>query len=119
MEVILRPSTEAASELTAKLIIDAVGDKPDIVLGLATGRTMESVYEKLVHAYDAGELDLSQCTTFNLDEYIGLAADNPQGYRMYMNTLLFNKTNINLDNTHLPDGMASNLKTESEHYYNN
>lgn len=116
MEVIIRPDSESAADLTARLIIDAVAEKPDLVLGLATGRTMESVYAKMVKAHEEGKLDLSGCTTFNLDEYIGLPADNKNSYRAYMNHHLFSKTNIKMENTNLPDGMAKDVKAEAARY---
>lgn len=116
MEVIIRPDTETAAELTARLIIDAVQEKPDLVLGLATGRTMEIVYAKLAQAHAESCLNMSQCTTFNLDEYCGLPADNKHSYRAYMNEHLFNKTNIDIHNTHLPNGMATDMKAEAAHY---
>jgi glucosamine-6-phosphate deaminase len=116
MQVIIHPDSEAACSFTSRLIADHVQQKPTAVLGLATGRTMERVYDRLVHRYEAGELDLSQCTTFNLDEYIGLPAEDPHSYRSYMNACLFDRTNINKARTHLPDGMASDTVAEACRY---
>jgi len=62
------------------------------------------------------KLDFSQCHTFNLDEYVGLSAENVHSYRHYMNRLLFSRVNINPANTHLPDGMADDLEIECEKY---
>lgn len=116
MEVIIRPTRKHATVLTASLIVDAIRGKPDLVLGLATGRTMEAVYEKLAAAYSDDGLDYSRITTFNLDEYIGLAENDPGSYRYYMNRHLFERTNISLKNTHLPNGVAEDLEKESEDY---
>jgi glucosamine-6-phosphate deaminase len=90
--------------------------KPDSVLGLATGRTMERVYAELARMHREEGLDFSLCRTFNLDEYIGLAPADPHSYRYYMNERLFTRINIDLRNTYLPNGMAADLKAACAHY---
>ena len=116
MEVIIRPDRERAATLAARLIAARVQAKPTCVLGLATGRTMELVYDKLVAMHREDGLDFSGCRTFNLDEYIGLAAADERSYRAYMNHHLFDRVNIDLANTHIPDGMAPDLKAEAARY---
>ena len=116
MEVIIRPDRERAATLAACLIAARVRAKPKCVLGLATGRTMELVYEKLVAMHREGGLDFSSCRTFNLDEYIGLPTDDERSYRAYMNHHLFDRVNIELANTHIPDGLAPDLKAEAARY---
>lgn len=116
MEVIIRPSAEAASRLVARLIAHEIATTPDIVLGLATGRTMERVYQLLVEMYEAGDVDFSRCRTFNLDEYVGLPPHDPHSYRNYMDEHLFNRVNIDRRNTHLPNGLATDLDAECRAY---
>jgi glucosamine-6-phosphate deaminase len=116
VEVIIRPTADTASRLVAAIIADALGADPTLVLGLATGRTMECVYRELVRLHREQGLDFSLCRTFNLDEYIGLAPEDPHSYRHYMNRHLFDKVNIDLRNTHLPDGMAADLDDECRRY---
>ena len=116
MEVIIQPSTAAAVELVAEIIAREVQARPRPVLGLATGRTMESVYARLVQMHRAERLDFLGCRTFNLDEYVGLPETDKHSYRYYMNGLFFNKVNIDLRNTHLPDGAAADLAAECERY---
>jgi len=116
MEVLIQPTPEAAARLTARIMADALRADPQIVLGLATGRTMEPVYRELVRMHHEEGLDFSLCRTFNLDEYVGLPSDHPQSYRRYMNENLFNHVNIDLRNTHLPDGMAQDLEAECAAY---
>jgi glucosamine-6-phosphate deaminase len=89
---------------------------PHLVLGLATGRTMESVYRALAKMHRDEGLDFSLCSTFNLDEYVGLTGKDPRSYRSYMNEHLFRQVNVDPRNTHLPDGCASNLETECSNY---
>jgi glucosamine-6-phosphate deaminase len=116
MQVIIRPDAAAASRLVAGLISRALRAKPHLVLGLATGRTMESVYAELARMHRDEALDFSLCRTFNLDEYVGLGADDPKSYRQFMNRHLFDLVNIDKRNTHLPDGMAKDLAAECERY---
>lgn len=116
MEVIIRPDIESAVNLTARLIADSMRAKPDITLGLATGRTMEALYAELSRMHREEGLDFSLVKTFNLDEYIGLPAENVNSYRYYMNRHLFDNINIDKRNTHLPDGMAGDDKVESARY---
>ncbi|HNQ89403.1 MAG TPA: glucosamine-6-phosphate deaminase [Verrucomicrobiota bacterium] len=112
MEVIIRPDAAAASDLVARIIARELRANPHLVLGLATGRTMERVYARLLELHREEGLDFSLCTTFNLDEYVGLAPSDRHSYRHYMNHHLLLQVNVDLRNTHLPDGMASDLDAE-------
>ena len=112
MEIVIRPDADAAAALVAQLIGARVCAKPNLVLGLATGRTMEPLYDQLA----ALGVDFSRSHSFNLDEYVGVPPDNPQSYRRYMNERLFDRINIERDNTHVPDGMAADLGAEVAHY---
>jgi glucosamine-6-phosphate deaminase len=116
MEVIIRPTAEQAAELVTRLIAARLRSKPDLVLGLATGRTMERVYDRLASIQRSEGLDFSRSRTFNLDEYIGIPAEDEHSYRYYMNQHLFCRINISLANTHVPDGMATDLRAEAAHY---
>jgi glucosamine-6-phosphate deaminase len=116
MEVIIKPDANAAADLTARIIAAALRARPALTLGLATGRTMESVYARFVQMHREEHLDFSQCQTFNLDEYVGLSGDDAHSYRHYMNHHLFSQVNIDLRNTHLPNGMATDLETECKKY---
>ena len=116
MEVIIRPTDHAAAELVARIIAKELRANPHLVLGLATGRTMESVYRVLVRLHRKEALDFSLCSTFNLDEYVGLAPDDPHSFRHYMREHLFRHVNIDPRNTHLPNGQATDLDAECGSY---
>jgi glucosamine-6-phosphate deaminase len=116
MEIVIRPTAEAADHFVTRVIADELRAKPDLVLGLATGKTMESVYAKLVRMHREEKLDFSGCRTFNLDEYVGLSGSHRNSYRHYMNHNLFLNVNIDLKNTHLPDGAASDVEAECMRY---
>lgn len=93
MKIIVVSDYERMSEEVAKIVQAQIAVKPDSVLGLATGSTPLGTYRKLVEMAKDG-LDFSQVTTFNLDEYVGLAGDHPQSYRYYMEQNLFSGVNI-------------------------
>ena len=90
----------AANIISAQIIL-----KPDCVLGLATGSTPVGTYENLVEWYKQGDLDFSQVTSVNLDEYRGLSGDNDQSYRYFMNKNLFDHVNIDKSRTFVPNGL--------------
>ena len=98
-------SRKAANIIAAQVIM-----KPDCVLGLATGSSPVGTYDNLTAMYEKGDLDFSSVTTVNLDEYKGLDASNDQSYRYFMNTHLFNRVNIPMERTFVPDG----TETDSE-----
>lgn len=104
-------SRMAANILSAQVII-----KPDCVLGLATGSTPIGTYEQLIRWYEKGDLDFSQVRTINLDEYKGLSPENDQSYRYFMNEHLFRHININLERTHVPNGLESDPIKACEDY---
>lgn len=93
-------SRKAANLISAQILL-----KPDCVLGLATGETPIGVYRQLTEWYRKGDLDFSQVTTVNLDEYKGLSKSNEQSYAYYMQENFFQHINIDIRNTYLPDGM--------------
>ena len=116
MEVIIQPNKEAAASLVARVVARELKGNPQLVLGLATGSTMECVYQRLVRLHREEHLDFSLCRTFNLDEYVGLFPSDPNSYRYYMNHHLFRHVNIDARNTHLPNGMANDLDEECRRY---
>ncbi len=116
MELIIRPDKDAAALLVARIVANEVRANPRAVLGLATGGTMEAVYRQLVRLHREAKLDFSGVRTFNLDEYVGLAPEDPHSYRHFMNEHLFRHVNIDLANTHLPNGRAPDLGAECRHY---
>jgi glucosamine-6-phosphate deaminase len=116
MEVIIQPSQDAAAALVARIVAHDLRANPHLVLGLATGATMECVYRHLARLHKEEHLDFSLCSTFNLDEYVGLASSDPNSYRHYMDSHLFHKVNLDPRNTHLPNGQAADLDAECRHY---
>ena len=116
MNIIKVSNYEELSRRAAELIAAQVWNKPNCVLGLATGSTPIGTYKELVRMNKSGDLDFSKVTTVNLDEYVGLDGSNDQSYRYFMNDNLFNHVNIDKANTHVPNGKAADLAAEGARY---
>lgn len=104
MRIIKAKDYEEMSRKAASVIAAQVIAKPDSVLGLATGGTPVGTYAKLVEWYNNGDLDFSDITTVNLDEYRGLPRTNEQSYWYFMHDNLFNHVNIKPERINLPNG---------------
>lgn len=104
-------SRKAANIISAQII-----SNPTSVLGLATGSTPIGAYDQLIEWYKKGDLDFSEITSVNLDEYKGLGADDGQSYRYFMNHHLFNHINIRKEHTFVPNGLESDSNKACEMY---
>ncbi len=116
MEIIIKKDAHEGSCAAARVVARLVHEKPDAVIGLATGSTPLKLYNELIRLHKEEGLDFSRVTTFNLDEYIGLPADHEQSYRRFMNENLFHHINIQMENTHVPDGMAEDITASCAAY---
>ena len=104
MLVLLKASYEEMSREAARIVASAVKSKPSTTLGLATGSTTLGMYTELVRQHKEEGLDFSKVTTFNLDEYLGLAAEHPQSFHGFMREHFFRHVNIGAHEIHIPDG---------------
>ncbi len=105
-----------ASVALARRIAAAIDDRPEIVLGLATGRSPVAAYAELRRMAAAGEVDFSRVTTFNLDEFAGVAATHPGSFRRFMDEHLFDAVAIDRSKMHFLDGVAPDPDAECERY---
>ena len=106
----------AVSRRAANIISAEVIRKPDCVLGLATGSTPVGAYQQLAAWNKKGDLSFKEVQTVNLDEYKGLAPTHDQSYRYFMQTNLFDHIDINVENTHVPNGLAEDPAAECKRY---
>ena len=104
-------SRKAANIISAQVIM-----KPNCVLGLATGSTPIGTYDQLVEWYNKGDLDFSEVTTVNLDEYKGLPRTNDQSYYYFMHQHLFDRVNIDPERTNVQNGMEPDAEKECGRY---
>lgn len=116
MELIIVKDRAELAEMASGIIASQIKNKPDSVLGLATGSTPQDTYKLLVEQHKSGNLDFSGVRTFNLDEYLGLPRDHNQSYYWFMHDRLFNHVNIKPENVNLPDGMAADPEAACRDY---
>ena len=113
--VVCRDARSASLE-AAKRFIAQIQHNPKSVLGLATGGSPVETYRFLIEAHQRGDVDFSSVTTFNLDEYLGLAAGHRQSFRYFMQQQLFDHINVPLESTFVPDGLAIDVANHCASY---
>lgn len=116
MQIHIFDSPEQVSQAAATLMAAQLLNKPDSVLGLATGSTPVGTYRDLIAMHQAGFLDFSRAVTFNLDEYEGLSPQHPCSYHFFMQEKLFRHINIAPENIHIPDGNAADPEAAASAY---
>lgn len=116
LRIITFPDERALARVLASEIAEAVRANPRLVLGLPTGRTPIRLYRQMATLHEHGELDLSQVTTFNLDEFVGIDQSDPGSYRTFMQQHLFSRVNIAPERIHFLNGAASDLQAECRRY---
>jgi glucosamine-6-phosphate deaminase len=104
-----------AKTLAAR-IASMLAEKPDLVLGLPTGRTPIRLYHELGVLHARGEADFSRATTFNLDEFFGIAPEHPGSYRAFMQAHLFSRVNVPPERIHVLNGIAADPAAECARY---
>lgn len=116
MEVIILEDYEQVSRAAGRLVAETINSKPNAVLGLATGSTPLGLYRELIRLHRDEGLDFSHVTTFNLDEYVGVAPSNPQSYHYFMHENLFRHINVAPQNVHIPSGTTDNFPAFCQWY---
>ncbi len=106
MRVIITESADHVAHIAADFVCETLTPGQDRVLGLATGSTPVRLYGELVQRHHAGAVSFARASSFNLDEYVGLAPEHPQSYRAFMNRELFDHVDIDPSRAHVPDGLA-------------
>ncbi len=103
---IIVDTPENIARLAAKRYVALLKEKPNAVLGYATGSTPLGLYGELARLNAAGEVSFADAVTFNLDEYVGLDGTHDQSYRWFMDKNLFDRIDIKKENTHVPCGIG-------------
>jgi len=116
IKICIEKDYEGMSLRAAYIFATQVAKKPHGAFGFATGGTPVGMYKELIEKNKRGELDFSQMTTFNLDEYHPIKPDNNQSYRYFMEQNLFNHVNLKKDNINLLNGEAEDALLECKAY---
>lgn len=116
MRIIRCKDYDEMSAIAGKIMVDQVKEKPDSILGLATGSTPIGMYKKMIEAYKNGEVSFKNVHTFNLDEYYKIEKTNDQSYYYFMNENLFSHIDIDKNNIDIPNGQVDDYQAECERY---
>jgi glucosamine-6-phosphate deaminase len=106
----------SAARALADRIAALLDDRPRLVIGLPTGRTPVDFYDELASLVEQGRADLSQATTFNLDEFVGIPAGHPGSFRSFMDEHFFSRVNLAAERIHFLDGAAADTAEECARY---
>ena len=116
MKVITFASAAEIGRAAGEVFVQTVIEKPNAVLGLATGATPLPTYAYMAQAYKAGKVSFRDVSTFNLDEYCDLPRTHKNSYYSFMFENLFSKIDVSPDNVHFLDGNAPDAAQESARY---
>jgi glucosamine-6-phosphate deaminase len=119
MRVIIQNNYGFVSRWAAHHVMKRINEhsaKTPFVLGLPTGSTPLGMYGELIRLHEAGKVSFKNVVTFNMDEYVGLPADDERSYHYFMWNNLFSHIDIKRENVHILDGMAPDLDEECMRY---
>ncbi len=116
MKITVFPTWRHAAVEVAARIAAALHARPELVLGLPTGRTPVQLYRELAALAARGEADFSRATTFNLDEFLGVPPDDPASYRAFMERHLFSKIRLPRERINFLDGGTADPASECARY---
>ncbi len=116
MKIILMDSAYEISNAVSSIIIEQVKNKPNSVLGFATGASPVETYNRIIESYGRGEVSFKDVSTFNLDEYCGLSRDNVNSYYYFMKDKLFGKIDIDFKKVNFLSGQSGDIEQECIEY---
>ena len=116
MLVIINQTYEQTSLQAAKIVANQVRNNPRTVLGLATGKSPQGLYQELIRLHHEEGLDFSDVTTFTLDEYVGVPKDHPQSFHTQIHQTFLDHINVKPENVHIPEGSAKDLEKACNGY---
>jgi glucosamine-6-phosphate deaminase len=116
MEVIIVADPDAVAEVAADIIDRLITDKPNAVLGLATGSSPIETYTELNKRHDAGHLSFAEASAFLLDEYIGLPTEHVETYHNFIRRHFTGHVDIDPARVFGPDGTAEDIEATCAAY---
>ncbi len=116
MKVIVVKDYEEMSLKAFEVMAEVVRNKPNAVLGLATGSTPIGLYKNMIKDHKENGTSYKSIKTVNLDEYAGLDYSSDQSYVYFMRSNLFDHIDIDLNNTNIENGKATDRQAECDRY---
>ncbi len=116
MKIIIMDNAREIGKAVGKLFVDAINEKPNITLGLATGASPIPTYKYICKECQKGRVSLKDVSTYNLDEYVKLPKSDKNSYYSFMHTEFFDHTDIKEKNVHFLNGNAKDTEKECKKY---
>jgi glucosamine-6-phosphate deaminase len=116
VQVVIAPTAQEVGRIAAAKIAKVVRERPDAVLGVATGSSPLAIYRELAGMTAGGSLDFSAVRAFALDEYVGLPVDHPESYHSVIRREVVEPLGMKPSLVHVPDGMAADILRACEDY---
>ncbi len=116
MNVVLLDNAFEISKSVSSIIIEKVKEKPNAVLGFATGASPIETYKRMIEAFQKGEVSFKDITTFNLDEYCGLSREDKNSYFYFMKENLFSKIDVDFEKVNFLSGSEENSEEQCRAY---
>jgi glucosamine-6-phosphate deaminase len=109
VEIIIEADAGALADRAAQIVRGELARKPNLVLGLATGKTPVGLYERLRKTPEL----FAQVRFFNLDEFHGLAPSDPDSFNYFFHQHLLNHVTYEPRNVFLFRGDLPDFEEES------
>ncbi|PGL70991.1 glucosamine-6-phosphate deaminase [Bacillus sp. AFS055030] len=116
MKIKIFETAEQLNQYAAYFVLQQINIKPNLKMGMATGRTPIGLYEELIKQHQSGVVSFKQVSMYNLDEYIGLPKEHNQSFYSFMQKNLYNSIDVKENNLHIPNGNAVNMDDEVSRY---
>ena len=116
MKIVVCKDYEEVTRVMAEKVVRLIQEKPNLVFCLPAGNSPIGMYRYLVKMYEEGKVDFSQIRTFDMDEYAGLAPDDPHSFIYFMHKHFMDHVNINMENVDYPKADALDLDAECRRY---
>jgi len=116
MQIVIAGSAAEVGRLAAAKISNLVRERPDAVLGVATGSSPLAIYGELASQVRNKGLDCSAVQAFALDEYVGLPAAHPESYHSVIRREVADPLGLDPANVHVPEGTAADPAAACEEY---
>jgi glucosamine-6-phosphate deaminase len=102
VEILIKATPDEVVKLATQIVVAGIQQKPKTTLGLATGNTMMEFYGELRRLHKAGQVDFSESTGFNLDEYWDFPQDNPESFYSFMFSNFYGHVNVPKERIFIP-----------------
>lgn len=112
MDIRILNNAQEIAQAASDMFAAQLKEKPQSILGLATGASPVPTYQYLIDLYKKGEISFQDVRTFNLDEYCDLPREDKNSYYSFMFENLFSHVDILPGNVNILDGNATDVSAE-------